>query len=709
MEMSQESGKGSARSFGIRARLTMAMGAVGCVTLASIAVGWIALESTGSTLEMMTREKAPAVIDTIKLSETVSQISATAPVLAAASSSEDQKQTSAALAETLDSFSTIISAGRIDEVFASELTVASEELGGNLNQLGGLVTERLDLSEKLHGKTKALRAVHQQILSAIAPIIDDFGFELIIGADDVDGSKEGAVGEYVEAGAAPLIAALEVKAEANSIAGLLSTAAAATRHEDIQPLRERFIAAQETLSNGLGNLSNAEGFEELNNQANALIALGAEGSIFDLRYQELKTAAQISTVLETTRGLSQVVSGKTAEFVTASETEMRTETENADVKVSQNKMILMVIAGLAIAFTIAISYLYVARNLARRLVNLAKAMSELAAGDLSVEVTETGSDEISAMAKAVGVFKESGLERQRLAKQNEIDREQAEKDKQAMRLKMADDFNSKVGDVVDGVVRATTEMQSISESMSEATKNTGREAGNVASSSELASGNVQAVAAATEQLTNSIAEISEQVSRSSGITQDAVEQSKVTHTTVEELAAAANSIGDVVDLITEIADQTNLLALNATIEAARAGDAGKGFAVVASEVKNLATQTAKATDEIRSQISKVQGKTEESVGAITAIGETIASIEEVSNGIASAVEEQNAATREISRNIEEASAGTSEVFSSIQQVTSSLDEVGASSQDVLSAAGELVQNSSVLRREVDDFLENIRR
>ncbi|HVJ35851.1 MAG TPA: HAMP domain-containing methyl-accepting chemotaxis protein [Terriglobia bacterium] len=272
----------------------------------------------------------------------------------------------------------------------------------------------------------------------------------------------------------------------------------------------------------------------------------------------------------------------------------------------------------------------------------------------------------------------------------------------------AANFESHVKAVADLVLNAATDVQSMAQSMSRTAETTVGEAQSVSSASELAADNVNAVAAAAEQLASSVNEISRQTSRSSTIAAQAADQARTTNGQVQGLATAAQRIGDVVKLITDIANQTNLLALNATIEAARAGEAGKGFAVVASEVKSLATQTAKATDEISQQISAIQSETTVAVDAIQAIAKTIEEINQITTAVAAAVEEQGAATQEIGRNVENAASGTSEVARSIGNVRQSADETGSAAMKMLSAAEDLTRQSQGLQTEVDNFLMDLR-
>ena len=272
----------------------------------------------------------------------------------------------------------------------------------------------------------------------------------------------------------------------------------------------------------------------------------------------------------------------------------------------------------------------------------------------------------------------------------------------------ADFFEETVRNMTEVVAGAAGELQGAARSIEANAATTSEEAAAVAAAAEEAASNVETVAAAAEQLSAAIAEISGQVTQSTQVSTAAVAEAERTNEMVKGLADAAQKIGDVVGLIKDVADQTNLLALNATIEAARAGDAGKGFAVVASEVKNLANQTAKATEEISSQIGSIQGETQNAVKAIQGIGKTIGDISEYSSAIAAAVEEQSAATREIARNVEMASSGTSQVTTRIQHVNQAASETGISAADVLSASGELSGHSETLAREVSNFVKQSR-
>jgi methyl-accepting chemotaxis protein len=336
-------------------------------------------------------------------------------------------------------------------------------------------------------------------------------------------------------------------------------------------------------------------------------------------------------------------------------------------------------------------------------------MERLASGDKTIEVVGAARrDEIGGMAKAVQVFKDNAIAMDKLRAEQEDLKRQAEIEKRRALHKLADDFEASISGVVTVVSTAAAEMQSTAQSMSATAEETSRQSLSVASAAEQASVNVQTVASAAEELSASIGEIGRQVSQASEIAGKAAEDSRRTDEAVQGLTESAQKIGEVVKLIQEIAGQTNLLALNATIEAARAGEAGKGFSVVASEVKSLANQTAKATDEIRAQIGAIQDRTRTTVEVIHGIRRTIEDINGISATIASAVEEQGAATQEIARNVQQAAAGTGQVSENISGVTSAAGETGAAATQVLGSASELAQQSETLRAEVHKFLATIR-
>jgi methyl-accepting chemotaxis protein len=372
---------------------------------------------------------------------------------------------------------------------------------------------------------------------------------------------------------------------------------------------------------------------------------------------------------------------------------------------------LTLVPGIVLVIVIVsgvVSFL-VSGGIAKPVIRIAGVIERVSKGDFNVTVPATGQrDEIGVIAGAVQVFRDEMLEKERLsAQQKEIETRSAAERQKAMQ-KLADDFETAIGQIVGTVSSASTELELAAGTLTKTADSTQQLAGAVATAAEDASGNVQTVAAAAEEMTSSVNEIARQVQQSSKIAIEAVHQAEKTDVRIADLSRAATRIGDVVKMITAIAEQTNLLALNATIEAARAGESGKGFAVVAAEVKSLASQTAKATEEIGTQIGSMQAATQESVGAIKEIGSTINRISEIASTIAAAVEEQGSATQEIARNVQQAAQGTAQVASNIADVNRGAGETGSASSQVFNSAQSLSKESTLLKAEVQKFLQTIR-
>jgi methyl-accepting chemotaxis protein len=373
---------------------------------------------------------------------------------------------------------------------------------------------------------------------------------------------------------------------------------------------------------------------------------------------------------------------------------------------SQRNMILGTIAILVAAALLAF---LLGRGMSRPLTAITAVMNRLSSGDTDVTIPGGDrKDELGTMAGAVDVFRRNMIEARSLREAQEAAKQQAELEKKALQRQMADRFEADVKSVVGAVARATKDMQRVAAEITASVNGTSAQAAAAAAASEEASASVNTVAAATEELASSVAEIGRQVTHSSDVADAAVTKAGQTTEMVGSLAAASDKIGDVLRLIGAIASQTNLLALNATIEAARAGDAGRGFAVVASEVKALASQTAKATEEIAGQVTAIQTSTGNCAAAIDGISDTIRQISGIATTIAAAVEEQGSATREIARSVQQVAAGTSEVAVNVAGASQAAEQSRALADTVLVASSELSQHASTLFESVDTFLAGLR-
>ncbi len=397
-------------------------------------------------------------------------------------------------------------------------------------------------------------------------------------------------------------------------------------------------------------------------------------------------------------------------------------------------VVIAIVAFAATVIGLVLATLLSVKGVSQPLVKIARAMDSLAAGNTDVTVDIRSQDEIGRLAGTFNIFRDKLIENKRLeqemreqearaeqekrereaqAEQEKREREaQAETERQAAardeRRKMADEMEQQVGATIDMVSSAATEMEATATSLISTAEETNRQATAVSAASEETSTNVQSVSSAAEEMSSSIHEITRQVVDSTQIAASAVDEAQRTTETVQSMAESAEQIGKIVDLINDIAAQTNLLALNATIEAARAGEAGKGFAVVASEVKSLAGQTAKATEEIAQQVERMRSTTNGAVEAIAQISTTIGRIDQSSSAIAAAMEEQGAATQEITRNVQEASTGTSEVSKNISGVNEAAGQTGMAAEDVRQAAGNLSEGAAELKSSVASFLDKLR-
>jgi methyl-accepting chemotaxis protein len=379
---------------------------------------------------------------------------------------------------------------------------------------------------------------------------------------------------------------------------------------------------------------------------------------------------------------------------------------SAEIRASVTTM--LTVAAIAALFGILAAWV-ISRSLSVPIRGITENMVTLAAGDKTVVIGGVDRrDEIGSMARAVEVFKRNALEVDRLQAEQERHKEVVEAERRRAMIDLAESFEVSVRGIVQIVSAQSTELEASAQSLSTVAEQTQRQATVVAAASEQASANVQTVAAATNQLSASIHEIGRQVTQSADIAQAGVHEAARVNDMVGGLSEAARRIGDVVAMIRDIANQTNMLALNATIEAARAGEAGKGFAVVAGEVKSLANQTAKATEDITGQIGAVQAATEQAVVGIQGITATIGRINQITTSIASATEQQGAATREIARNVQQASQGVAEVSNNITGVTQASAETGGASTQVLQSARSLAEQAEHLREDVDRFIAHVR-
>ncbi len=427
------------------------------------------------------------------------------------------------------------------------------------------------------------------------------------------------------------------------------------------------------------------------------------------RFDMSEDLANLQKSVESSRVVADRLGNDMRTFAEALDANVAAVSAQATAEYKSSSFIINMVAGIGIAVGLGIGVLIGHVGIASPIRRIVATLQALAAGNFATPV-EGGDrkDEVGDVARAAVVFRENGLEKQRMEAEQAAAEQRAAAEKRRSMNELADQFDRAVGGIVGSVSSAATELEAAARTLTSTAEETSIQTSAVASASEQMANNVQTVASATEEMSISAREIATQVAKSSEIAEKAVHEAGETGRKMQELSTTTQSIGAIVSLIDAIAAQTNLLALNATIEAARAGEAGKGFAVVASEVKQLAEQTSKATAQIGAQITQIQEATGGAASAINGISETIRQMSAISASIAAAMEEQTSATGEIARNVQQASAGTAEVSSNIEGVNQSASSTGAAASQVLASAGELSRNSERLQQELQTFLATVR-
>ena len=570
-------------------------------------------------------------------------------------------------------------------------------------------SERARAQVTLLKQKRRLRGVDEaltEILGASVLAADD---QVTSGSLAVTQDNERSIESLIQRGVGRMTNLLKLQADVNLISGLIIQGAITDRPENVDVLFAAFDAARKEVGGLLSALRATGDSEILSSNVTALLAFGTGAqNAFTVRKQELKAIAYSEEALSLARASASQLNVQVDQLIAQAEAQLSGATQDVSGAIDDSKTAIALIVLASVVIGLLIAWLYVGRNLVARLSRLSRSMGEISSGDLSAAVPEGGSDEITDMGHALAIFRDSLSAAEVERRENEAQREAASQQRRVEMLALADNFDASVKGVVESVSSSATQMQATAGSMSTTADQTNQQAGVVASAADVTTGDVQMAAAAAQELSNSIDEIGRQVNRSNEIATEASTRAQQTNQEIEGLAVAANKIGEVVNLIQEIAEQTNLLALNATIEAARAGDAGKGFAVVASEVKSLANQTAKATEEIGSQIGGMQTATGEAVTAIKTIGRVIEQMNEISTSISAAVEEQGAATQEIASTMQRVSEGTQSVSTNISGVSRAAGETGQSANEVLAAADEVARQSETLRGQVEGFLAKIR-
>jgi methyl-accepting chemotaxis protein len=661
---------------GVAAKLQFAFSAVAALTVLSTVVSLLCFAAVEARLGDFAERKMPIVADVIQLSAISGEISAAAARLVNARTAGDQRTIAASigrkrsdLGETLQRLQALDG----ENAAVGALLVLSQRLNANLSALEDIIAERTDLRTQIVALIETLHKTHAELLDRLRLLPDSRG-------------------------------ALEVSARANLLVSLVSEGSTLREPTEFKRIQDLLKAASEGLRQSAASLAN----DEITKGAAQLLPLAAgAGSIFARHARETFVAARADATIDENAAIQREFDQTVARLANAAQNGVQHGTAILIATLGDSRIVLVIVAFAGIVASAGVGTVYVQRRLVNHLVSISRAMQRLASGDVDIALPAIATgDEMSDMARALSVLQAGEMERRKL-----VERERAEQITQRQRALSIDEiineFRARVTAVVTTLTGHASAMEGTARGLAAIAGETDTQARAISVSSEATSNNVRTVADATEELGVSIRAINEQAGQTRGVVNRAAEIARSAHHLGEQLSAGASRIGNVVKLIRDVAEQTNLLALNATIEAARAGQAGRGFAVVANEIKQLASQTAKATEEITAQIAAIQASTNEAVDVIQSINAVTDDVGSFTTAVASSVEQQNIAAHMITRNVQEAAAGVKELAGNITHVTTAIGETNRFASEVLEAAHTLSAQTSTIDKAVDEFLKKV--
>ena len=698
------------RRLGLRGRLILAFAVVACLSVVSGGAALLSQQTVEARFDRVVGGDVPIMTDALGLAADSNALSAAAAKLAGAETAEARTK----IAESLKAESARLRArvGDLAELGVAEAALAPVEaafadLGEKLGKLDGRVAAHLDVDARMADFGKDLDRTQSALQRSLIPRLQKARRALREGAES---------GAATPGDVAALSGLYEVRALSNRLIGMLEKARNVSDPSVVWTLKDDFGFFAGMLRDSLTGLRDNpalrdEGdlLDEVAGHVETIVALGdGAESLFPTRVEQVESRRRINDAVQLTREAARALAAEVDGLVGAARTRAQAGTTAVSAEFDRTRTRIAGIAAVSVAVAGLIAWLYVARSVGRRLGRLTTATRAVADGDLHAAIDTRGHDEIAQMADALLVFRDGLAEAEAANRRAAEERTQAAEARRREMHALADTFESSVSEAVSQVADAAAGMNSTAHGMADTAGTTRNQSSAAARATETARDSVQSVAEAAQDLAAAIPDIGRRVSDSAVIAGDATVRARQTSETVRDLQHAAEKIGEVVNLIRDIAEQTNLLALNATIEAARAGDAGKGFAVVAGEVKSLATQTAKATEDIAAQIGDIQSVTGDTVTAIGEIVTAIERIDTVTTDIAAAVDAQAEATRHIARHAQSAVTGTGEVHDNIAGVDRTARETGDAADQVLSAAETLDTLSATLTGEVETFLAQVR-
>ncbi len=694
-------------SIAIRYKLLLALGAISFLTIVTVGSGVLSFSQIRSSFDELAQKGIASVADASNLAVQSNKVATAAVDISKAKDEYDRSSAYGDLTkviETVESSVKTLVEQNPDSSEASGLTSSVKVLKSSLKQLNDSTKARLAASTRRLENLAELFREHEEISRAFVPIIDDAYFDAAIAGEKSGKDKNPAAVEEMGKHLSKLKSALEADSALHQLVALMVNGALTDDEDSIIPLQDRINALTARFEKSVTTVGDAN----LTAKLFVVTAFSdpSTGLLADRR-EELIAANKSTKIIEEMFFMTGQLSGSIDSMIGVQRDKTSQSVTQVNTRIAKSQLLMIGVGFVTLIIAAFIGMFVVHRGLTLPLERLIGNMRKLAEGDLSIEFPGARrKDEIGEMARAVLVFRENARERDSLTASHEVE-EEARSMRQQRVEKLISEFRGTVGDLLKSVSNNVDEMQSTAKLLSGIAEDTTNKASGATGASQEAYGSVQTVASAAEELSSSISEITRQVAEASGVVSQAGENVKSTTDKVSNLALAADKIGDIVSMIQDIAEQTNLLALNATIEAARAGEAGKGFAVVASEVKSLANQTARATEEISSQISEIQGSTSEAVTAIQDISDTMDTINQYTTSINTSVEQQSAATEEISRSVQQAASGARTVSDNMAGLSASVSETTQSAAQVEHASVSVAGQADELHHAVDKFLEKV--
>jgi methyl-accepting chemotaxis protein len=686
----------------IRARLYCAFGFAAALTIIGSFTALYEFTAIGAITSEILSYSFPATVVSLRLAEEASSLVSSAPRLMTAVDDKTRLDTANGVGRQAKSLEEGIT--RLRELgigTADEIDTTRKALVQRLDALNQAVKDRIIISNERRYMASSVRKAHEDLLIGLAPAIDDANFDLMMR------SKTAAVDPTLSSDLESLRRLLETESEANLLAGLLTEASLVTEATRLEPLRDLIGSAKRKIETNLIAIADPVQKKNLTALYNQLGTIGGDDGIIQLRSFEINRQRDAQQAF----AAAQADAAKLKKAVDVLvDQQGRNASENAlyaGQRIRAGETLLIVLAFVALIGAALIAWLYVGRNIARRLALLSDAMRRIADGDLTVHVQDDRRDEIADMARALQFFRQATADAAAAREKETTQAKKLESRRQLVET-ATQSFEHAVASVVQTLDRAAKAMDSSARDMAENATYNQEQSLATAAAAEKATVNVETVAAAAEEIAQSIEHIAGRVAESATVARQAAGEAQAITSAVENLAASVDEISEVSKLIRNIAAQTNLLALNATIEAARAGDAGRGFAVVAQEVKGLAAQTSKATEDITRQIQSIESTTFRSVQTMKTIAATIIELNDLANDVAGAVRQQDSVTQEIARNANAAAKGNRDVSVNIREVSSTAVKTGQVATMVLAAAGQLAEQSNLLRQEVEHYLVQVR-